>query len=135
MTFCVDSARGAPPALTLKVRGHRVKAEVAATLEARDIGLMNRRSLPADHGMLFVFPEAQRHCMWMLNTHIPLSVAFIDDTGTIVNIEDMQPNTEQFHCAARPVRYALEMARGWFKKRGLASGAQVSGLGKAPPGQ
>jgi len=135
VTFCTDAAQGASPALKLKAGGHGIKAEVAATNEARDIGLMNRRSLPANHGMLFVFPEARRHCMWMLNTKIPLSVAFLDNRGTIVNIEDMQPNTEDFHCAARPVRFALEMERGWFQKQGLAAGSQIRGLKKAPPGK
>jgi len=68
------------------------------------------------------------HCMWMRNTLIPLSVAFIDDDGSIVNIEDMQPKTEISHCAARPVRYALEMDKGWFAQRGLKAGARISGL-------
>ncbi len=135
MTCCMGAAQGASPALKLRVGRHRIKAEVAATLEARDIGLMNKRSLPVDHGMLFVFPEAHRHCMWMRNTRIPLSVAFIDDRGAIVNIEDMQPNTDDYHCAAKPVRYALEMDRGWFKRRGLAAGVQIEGLEKAPRGR
>ena len=135
MTCCMDVAQGAPPLLKLRVGGHRIIAEVAATLEARDVGLMNRRSLPADHGMLFVFPEAHRHCMWMHNTQIPLSVAFIDDMGAIVNIEDMQPDTTDYHCAARPVRYALEMERGWFKRRGLVAGVHIDGLENAPFGR
>jgi uncharacterized membrane protein (UPF0127 family) len=135
MTCCMDVAQGASPLLKLRVGGHHIRAEVAATLKARDIGLMNRRSLLLDHGMLFVFPEAHRHCMWMRNTQIPLSVAFLDDRGTIVNIEDMQPNTTDYHCAARPVRYALEMERGWFKRRGLVAGVHIDGLENAPFGR
>lgn len=130
-----EAVHSAFPVVQLKTGGHLIRAEVAATLEARDIGLMNRRSLPVDHGMLFVFPEARRHCMWMRNTHIPLSVAFLDNTGTIVNIENMQPDTELDHCAARPVRYALEMEQGWFQKQGLAAGSQIRGLKKAPRGK
>lgn len=83
--------------------------------------------------MLFVFPEPRRHCMWMHNTQLPLSAAFLDDRGTIINIEDMQPFTDDNHCAARPVRYVLEMERGWFSRRGLAAGMQINGLEKAPP--
>lgn len=127
-------AQPAFPVIELRAGAHLIKAEVAATLEARDVGLMNRRSLPADRGMLFVFPEAHRHCMWMRNTHIPLSVAFLDDTGVIVNIADMQPDTLAEHCAARPVRYALEMNRGWFQRKGLGPGSRVRGIEKSPQG-
>ena len=81
-----------------------------------------------DAGMLFIFDEPQVHCMWMKNTLIPLSVAFIDDRGAIVNIEDMQPQTEDSHCAAQPVRYALEMNRGWFKARGVKPGSRLGGI-------
>lgn len=133
--ICADAAQAASPVLTLKADRHLIKVKVAATLESRDIGLMNRRSLSVNHGMLFVYPEAHRHCMWMRDTHIPLSVAFLDDRGTIVNIEDMQPDTEDYHCAARPVRYVLEMGRGWFKRRGLIAGVQIDGLEKAPLGR
>jgi hypothetical protein len=96
---------------------------------------MKRRHLPANRGMLFVFPEVHRHCMWMQNTTIPLSVAFIEDNGTIVNIADMQPNTETYYCADRPVHYVLEMNKGWFSEKGLGPGDQISGLRRAPPGK
>jgi len=123
------------PALVLKAGEYRINAEVAATLTSRDRGLMNRSSLPADSGMLFVFPEDHAYCMWMKNTLIPLSVAFLDDKGTIVNIADMLPRTEENHCAARPVRYALEMNLGWFRAKGIGPGARISGMEKAPRGR
>jgi len=135
MPLCMAIAQTVLPTIQLKAGRHYVKAEVAATLDSRDRGLMDRHSLPADRGMLFVFPEAHRHCMWMHNTSIPLSVAFIDDKGTIVNIADMKPDTENYHCAARPVRYALEMNAGWFRKKGVDTGSRISGLENAPPGQ
>jgi uncharacterized membrane protein (UPF0127 family) len=84
--------------------------------------------------MLFVFDEDAIHCMWMKNTLIPLSVAFIDERGAIINIADMQPHSEQSHCAARPARYALEMTQGWFTQRGIRAGARLRGMEKlAPP--
>lgn len=135
MPWNADAAQAASATLQLSAGGRQIRAEVAETPESRDRGLMGRRSLPANHGMLFVFPEAHRHCMWMRDTHIPLSVAFLDDTGTIVNIEDMKPDTDDFHCAARPVRYALEMDRGWFASKGIAAGSHVGGLEKAPAGR
>ncbi|MDP2821585.1 MAG: DUF192 domain-containing protein [Sulfuritalea sp.] len=123
------------PLLELFAGMHRVEAEVAATMDSRMSGLMQRRIMAPQGGMLFVFPEAAKHCMWMRNTLLPLSVAFLDDKGGIINIEDMQPQTEDNHCAAKPARYALEMNLGWFKSRGLGAGFAIVGLDKAPPGR
>jgi uncharacterized membrane protein (UPF0127 family) len=89
---------------------------------------MLRKAMAQGAGMLFVFDESAGHCMWMKNTLLPLSVAFIDERGAIVNIEDMQPLDESAHCATRPARYALEMNQGWFKKRGIAPGTVIQGL-------
>jgi uncharacterized protein len=116
------------PVVELGVGMHRIRAEVADRDATRALGLMHRASLPPNGGMLFVFDEAGRHCMWMKNTPLPLSVAFIDAEGVVVNIADMQPHTEQAHCAARPVPYALEMAQGWFAKRGVRAGFRLRGL-------
>ena len=93
---------------------------------------MHRRMMPENRGMLFVFRDVSRHAMWMKNTYIPLSVAFIDEKGVITNIEDMKPHTETPHGATSPVRYALEMNLGWFAKRGIKAGAKIDGLEKAP---
>jgi uncharacterized protein len=107
---------------------HLIRAEVAADFAARAQGLMHRRSLAANAGMLFVFDEEGMHCMWMKNTLIPLSVAFLDGRGTVLNVADMEPHSEASHCAARPARYALEMNRGWFAARGIKPGARLGGV-------
>ena len=112
---------------------HVIRAEVADSFATRRQGLMHRTSLPPNGGMLFVFDEVGTHCMWMKNTLIPLSVAFLDERGAIANIADMQPRSEQSHCAARPARYALEMTQGWFAQRGLRAGARLRGLDQLAP--
>jgi uncharacterized protein len=125
-------AQNAMPVLELNAGFHRIEAEVAATDQNRQVGLMNRQAMPQQHGMLFVFTQPNTHCMWMRNTLIPLSVAFIDDEGYIINIEDMKPQTEDNHCARQPARYALEMNLGWFAQRGIKPGVKLGGLDKAP---
>jgi uncharacterized membrane protein (UPF0127 family) len=120
------------PVMELTAGFHRIEAEVASDSQNRQIGLMNRKAMPAQRGMLFVFTEKNTHCMWMRNTFIPLSVAFIDDQGVIINIEDMQPQTENNHCAKVPARYALEMNLGWFAQRAIKPGAKLGGIEKAP---
>jgi uncharacterized protein len=120
------------PEVPLTIAGQKLTAEVAATNPDRMQGLMHRRMMPENRGMLFVFTDEANHAMWMKNTFIPLSVAFIDSKGVITNIEDMKPHTEDAHPATRPVRYALEMNLGWFAKRGIKAGAKIEGLEKAP---
>ncbi len=116
------------PLITLNAGIHLIHAEVAATQTTRAQGLMRRKAMAQGAGMLFLFDESANHCMWMKNTLIPLSVAFIDEGGQIVNIADMQPLDETSHCASRPARYALEMNQRWFKKRGIAAGTAIGGL-------
>jgi len=118
--------------MELNASFHRIEAEVAADQASRMQGLMNRRSMASNQGMLFVFPQADRHCMWMRNTFLPLSVAFLDDGGKILNVEDMKPKTENSHCAASPARFALEMNLGWFSSKGLKPGQRIGGIEKAP---
>ncbi|MDP3440084.1 MAG: DUF192 domain-containing protein [Azonexus sp.] len=125
-------AQNSMPIIELTAGFHRIEAEVAANDPHRQLGLMNRQAMPTQRGMLFVFPQNNTHCMWMRNTLLPLSVAFVDDAGKIINIEDMQPQTEDNHCARRPARYALEMNLGWFAQRGLKPGLKLNGLDKAP---
>jgi uncharacterized protein len=117
-----------PSAIKLSAGIYVIQAEVANTTATRSQGLMLRKSMAQGAGMLFLFDEPAGHCMWMKNTLIPLSVAFIDERGQIVNIADMQPLDETSHCAARPARYALEMNQGWFKKRGIVAGTAIQGL-------
>jgi len=135
MRFAIALAFAAAPALAqelpvvqLSAGMHLIRAEVAADFSTRMRGLMHRPSMPANSGMLFIFDEPSTHCMWMKNTLIPLSVAFLDEAGTVINIADMQPHSEQSHCAARQARYALEMNRGWFAARGIKPGMRLGGI-------
>jgi uncharacterized membrane protein (UPF0127 family) len=115
------------PAVSLRVGMHNIRAQLATTPLQRQIGLMYRQSMPTQEGMLFVFDDAQPQCFWMRNTLIPLSVAFLDDDGAVVNIADMKPLSEDSHCSAKPVRYVLEMNQGWFAKRGVKPGTRLTG--------
>ncbi len=110
-----------------------IKAEVAASEAERQQGLMHREKMEPNSGMVFVFGQPAGQCMWMKNTRLPLSVAFIDEAGKIVNIEDMQPQTLDNHCSTKgvPVKYALEMNLGWFKKHNIKPGTTIQGLPRA----
>lgn len=116
------------PIISLNAGIHVIKAEVAAREAERQQGLMHREKMGPNEGMLFLFDAPAGVCMWMKNTFIPLSVAFIDESGKIVNIEDMQPQTTNSHCAKKPVRYALEMNLGWFKQKNIKPGYVITGL-------
>src|SRR5207302_5111028 len=120
------------PVLELSAGIHLIRAEVANTFETRARGLMFREHLGSNEGMFFVFPQSEPYCMWMKNTLIPLSVAFLDEKGKIVSISEMQPQTETSHCAAGPAKFALELPTGWFAKKGIKAGATIQGLEKAP---
>ncbi|MBX6319479.1 DUF192 domain-containing protein [Pigmentiphaga sp.] len=122
------TAQATLPQQTLRAGMHLIRAEVASTPKTRETGLMFRERLGPNQGMLFIFDRPGIQCMWMRNTLIPLSVAFIADDGVIANIEDMEPKTETSHCAVQPVRYALEMEQGWFAKRGLKAGTRIDGI-------
>ena len=128
-----SAAALAAPTIELSAGMHRIEAEVVNNSTDRATGLMNRPSMPMQRGMLFVFPEAGVQCFWMKNTLIPLSIAFLDDSGVIVQIADMQPQSLDNYCSVKPVRFALEMNAGWFKSRGLAPGMKINGVDKAPP--
>lgn len=122
-----------PAHVRLDAAGHGIIAELAITPAQQQRGLMYRQTLPDDHGMLFVYAAPQRICMWMKNTRIPLSVAFLDGEGTIINIAEMQRESLDIHCAARPARYALEMTRGWFARRGISPGMRITGMDALAP--
>jgi uncharacterized membrane protein (UPF0127 family) len=121
------------PTIQLSAGMHTIRAEVADNMAARMQGLMFRKAMGANDGMLFVFEESSKHCMWMKNTLMPLSVAFINDAGTIVTVLEMQPHDETSRCATQPARYALEMNKGWFSQRGVKPGAKLRGLEKVAP--
>ena len=118
------------PTLRLTAGMHVITAELATTPATQETGLMFRKELGPNHGMLFAYAKPGPLCFWMMNTLVPLSIAFMRDDGTIVNIADMQPMTVNSHCSAEPVRFALEMEQGWFAKRGITSGKQIIGLPK-----
>jgi len=122
-----QSAAQKLPSIPLSAGMHLIQAELARKPEERAIGLMHRTAMGANEGMLFVFEEPATQCFWMKNTLIPLSIAFLADDGSVVNIEDMKPQALDSHCSARPVRYALEMNQGWFAKRGFKAGSKVRG--------
>jgi uncharacterized membrane protein (UPF0127 family) len=116
------------PVTSLNAGINLIKAEVAASVAQREQGLMFRDRLGANEGMVFLFGEPQTVCMWMKNTLIPLSVAFMDEKGTIINIEEMKAQTLDSHCAKKAATYALEMSAGWFKQKGIKSGTVIDGL-------
>lgn len=118
------------PTIELKTGIYRIQAELADTPKAREVGLMNRTSMPTNSGMLFIFEQKAGHCFWMNNTKIPLSIAFIADDGKIVNIEEMQADTTNNHCPKAAVRYALEMNKQWFSERVIVPGMVIQGLPK-----
>jgi uncharacterized membrane protein (UPF0127 family) len=114
----------------VKVASHPLKVEVAADEPQRMQGMMHRKSLGREEGMLFIFDEPAYHSMWMKNTLIPLSVAFIDRNGVILNILDMEPQTLDSHMAAGPAVYAIETNKGWFAAKKVKPGDKVTGLPK-----
>jgi uncharacterized membrane protein (UPF0127 family) len=115
------------PRVKLAAGMHQIDAQVAARPDERMTGLMHRKEMPQHEGMLFVFEQPSQQCFWMKNTLLPLSIAFIADDGTIVNIDEMAPQTLESHCSAKPVRYVLEMNKGWFAKKGIKAGTKLTG--------
>jgi uncharacterized protein len=132
--FCLSSANSLAqinqglPVVELKAGIYRIQAEVADTPKAREVGLMNRSSMPSNSGMLFIFEKKAGHCFWMQNTKIPLSIAFIADDGKIINIEEMAAHTKNNHCPHAAIRYALEMNSRWFSERAIAPGSLIQGI-------
>lgn len=123
-------AQGTPqrlPGISLSAGMHIIKAEVARNSQEHQIGLMFRKEMGANEGMLFIFDRPGQQCFWMKNTLIPLAIAFVADDGTVVNVDEMLPQTEQAHCSQAPVRFVLEMNKGWFSKRGIKGGSKLTG--------
>lgn len=124
----MSMANASEPLLELQVGDARLEAEYARTANERERGLMERTEMPADHGMLFRFDDFRRHCLWMKNTPLPLSAAFMDEEGRIVDIIDLQPLDTAIRCSQGPARYALEMNQGWFEAKGIEVGERVQGI-------
>ncbi len=114
--------------LRLRLDGHELHAEYAQTVAQRERGLMGRSELAADSGMLFRFDEVRRHCLWMKDTPLPLSAAFFDEDGLLVDVIDLEPFNTQIRCSQRPARFALEMDQGWFVERGIGRGTRLEGI-------
>lgn len=113
---------------TIRAGMHQIDAQVAATDLQRQTGLMWRKQMPTHEGMLFIFDEPAVQCFWMRNTLIPLQIAYLSDDGVVVNLIEMKPKDETSrNCSTKPVRYVLEMNKGWFTKRKIAAGAQLGG--------
>lgn len=113
--------------LKLSAGMYVIDAQVALTPEQREIGLMQRKDMPQHEGMIFIFEQPSQQCFWMKNTLLPLTAAFVADDGTIVNLADMKPQTLESHCSAQPVRYVLEMNKGWFARKGIKAGSKLGG--------
>jgi uncharacterized membrane protein (UPF0127 family) len=125
------NAQGAPQMQLQRIKlgagMHLIDTQLAVTPEQRQIGLMWRKDLPQNEGMLFVFEQASVQCFWMRNTLTALTAAFVEDDGTIVNLADMKPQSDDSHCSTKPVRFVLEMNQGWFKKRSIGAGFKLTG--------
>ena len=115
------------PRVTLSAGMYQIDAQVAQQPHEQQIGLMHRKEMPQQEGMLFISPEPRPQCFWMKNTLLPLTAAFVDDDGTIVNLADMKPQTTDTHCSVKPVRYVLEMNQGWFAKKNIKAGFKLKG--------
>lgn len=115
------------PRARLQAGMYQLDVQLALTPDQRQTGLMYRSEMPQHEGMLFVFEQPAQQCFWMKNTLLALTAAFVADDGTIVNLADMQPQTTDSHCSARPVRYVLEMNQGWFAKKSIKAGYKLTG--------
>ena len=114
------------PIATISIKGYTLTAELASTPAARACGLSHRNELPKNHGMLFIYPDLRPRSFWMKDTKIPLSIAFLDDSGQIFSIQDMTPmQTDRTYPSSRPAGYALEVNQGWFGKNGIDVGEVV----------
>jgi len=111
--------------IPLYIGQKEIWVEVAKTPEERNHGLMGRKYLGKDDGMLFIFETEDYHGFWMKNTFIPLNIAFIEKNGRIVWITDMKPLTLDSHVPPQPIPYSLEMNRGWFSSHGIKVGDKI----------
>jgi len=125
------SAQGMPQTqlqrTTLNAGMHLIQVQLAQDFEQRQIGLMWRKEMPQNEGMLFIFEQPAVQCFWMRNTLLPLTAAFVLDDGSIVNFADMKPLSDDSHCSKKPVRFVLEMNQGWFAKRNIQAGFKLTG--------
>lgn len=117
-----------PDHLPLLFGEHRLQVEFASSQQERQQGLMGRTELAESAGMLFRFPELKRQCLWMKDTPLPLSAAFLDEQGRVINLIDLEPHDLQIKCSSAPARFAVEANQGWFGQRQIVPGVQVTGM-------
>ncbi|WP_345538711.1 DUF192 domain-containing protein [Variovorax defluvii] len=115
------------PRVKLTAGMYQIDAQVARTPQQQQVGLMFRKEMPQNEGMIFVFDRPGTQCFWMRNTLLPLTAAFVADDGRIVNLADMRPMTDDSHCSEEPVRFVLEMNQGWFARKNIKKGAKLGG--------
>lgn len=121
------------PAIELRIGTKKITAEVADEDHERAAGLMFRKSLASDSGMLFVMDDSGPVGFWMKNTEVPLTIAYIDPAGVIKELHDLQPRNEKPVPSRFPnIAYALEMPQGWFSKNNIWPGERIEGLPKNP---
>ncbi len=109
----------------LNLNGSKLYIEVVADEDTRELGLMFRKELHKDKGMLFIFEREQTLSFWMKNTRIPLSIAYVKKNGIISQIFDMQPYDERPHISKEKVIYALEVNKGWFSEKNITAGYRI----------
>jgi uncharacterized membrane protein (UPF0127 family) len=129
---CNKASESGLPVAELSIKGHKILAEIADKPATRTAGLMFRKQLATDGGMLFVFPDNAPRSFWMKNTYIPLGIAFLDEKGVILNILEMPPQTEKNFFSKGLAKFALEANSGWFEKRGIKAGDLVEGVANVP---
>jgi uncharacterized membrane protein (UPF0127 family) len=115
------------PRVQLTAGEHQIQVYVARSDEERALGLMHRRELPADEGMLFMCDRIAVQRFWMKDTPLPLSIAFLEEDGTILKIADLEPHDLESESSGHPVRFVLEVNQGWFRERGIAPGTRFEG--------
>jgi len=115
------------PRVLLTTGEHRIQVYVARSDEERALGLMHRQELPDDEGMLFMCDDSAVQRFWMKDTPLPLSIAFLEDDGTILKIADLEPHDLESESSGHPVRFVLEVNQGWFRERGIAAGTRFAG--------
>ena len=128
LLLCWMPLLSAAEVIELRLDGHQLQAEYASTTDERRRGLMGRTELAANRGMLFRFDEVRPHCLWMKDTPLPLSAAFFDEGGLLVDVIELEPYSTEVRCSRRPARYALEVNQGWFAEHGIGIGTRVEGL-------
>ena len=111
---------------TFEGKSAKLSLSIANTNESRSKGFMFQSSLKKNHGMIFIWPSSKKQCMWMKNTSIPLSVAYLSTDGRILEIYDMVPFSEESVCSSQKARMAVEVNQGWFSKNQIAEGDKIN---------